>query len=421
MVKRLFAAATLVAFAFAAPRAAPAFAETAVAQKPDIAGLSQERLAKLVSVFRSDVDEGRIPGAVIVVARNGQVALFEAVGFRDRAAGAKMEKDAIFRLYSMTKPVVSVAAMMLVEEGRMLLSDPVSKFMPELKGLKVGVEKAGPDGKPVLETVPAAREMTVQDLLRHTSGLTYGVFGRSLVKAAYNEAKTLDASQTSGELVAKLAKLPLAFQPGTIWDYSQSTDLLGVLVERVSGKPLDMFIEERILKPLGMKDSGFFVPEAQHGRIAEAQPEGGKPQNLLPVKQRPTFLAGGHGMVGTAADYLRFTTMLLNGGELDGVRLLSRKTVEYMTSDHLGGLSRGPAFGAGPGYGFGLGFAVRTQPGVAPLPGSVGDYFWAGLAGTYFVVDPKERIIAIMMIQAPGPRAYYWALFRTLVYAALVK
>jgi CubicO group peptidase (beta-lactamase class C family) len=261
----------------------------------------------------------------------------------------------------------------------------------------------------------------VQDLLRHTSGITYGIFGRSLVKSAYNALNPLDGNQTSGEFVAKLAKLPLAFPPGTTWDYGQSTDLLGVLVERVSGKPLDMVVEERILKPLGMKDSGFFVPEAEHGRIAEAQPLDGKPQTLLAVTRRPTFLAGGHGMVSTAADYLRFTTMLLNGGELDGVRLLSKKTIEYMSSDHLGSLSRGPAYSPGPGYGFGLGFAVRMLPGVAPVPGTVGDYYWGGLGGTYFWIDPKEKLIAILMLQAPGQREYYRMLFRDLVYAALVR
>jgi CubicO group peptidase (beta-lactamase class C family) len=290
-----------------------------------------------------------------------------------------------------------------------------------LKGLQVGVEKPGPEGKPVLERVPAAREMTVQDLLRHTSGITYGIFGRSLVKTAYNALNPLDGNQTSGEFVAKLAKLPLAFQPGTTWDYGQSTDLLGVLIERVAGKPLDMFVEERILKPLGMKDAGFFVPEAQQARLAEAQPEGGKPQRLLDVAKRPTFLAGGHGMVSTAGDYLRLTSMLLNGGELDGVRLLSKKSVEYMTNDHLGALSRGPAFSPGPGYGFGLGFGVRVMAGAAPVPGSVGDFYWGGLGGTYFWVDPKERLIAILMLQAPNQREYYRMLFRDMVYAALVK
>jgi CubicO group peptidase (beta-lactamase class C family) len=413
--------AAIAVLALAAPALRPASAETAVARQPDIAGLSQERLGKLRAVLRSDVNEGRIPGAVVLIARDGQIAMFEAIGFRDRAANAQMQKDAIFRLYSMTKPIVSVAAMMLVEEGRLLLSDPVSKHIPELKGLKVGVEKPGADGKPELELVPARREMTVQDLLRHTSGITYGIFGRSLVKAAYNALNPLDGNQTSGEFVAKLAKLPLAFQPGTTWDYGQSTDLLGVLIERIAGKPLDMFLEERILGPLGMKDAGFFVPEAQQGRLAEAQPEGGKPQRLLDVSKRPTFLAGGHGMVSTASDYLRFSQMLLNGGELDGVRLLSRKTVEYMTSNHLGDLSRGPAFSPGPGYGFGLGFGVRIMAGTASVPGSVGDYYWSGLGGTYFWVDPKERLIAILMLQAPSQRDYYRMLFRDMVYAALVK
>ena len=419
MPKRVLALALLAALA--APAALPASAQTAIGRPSEIAGLSQERLGKLAAVFRDDVADGRIPGVVVLVARDGQVAMFEAIGFRDRATNARMQKDAIFRLYSMTKPIVSVAAMMLVEEGRLLLSDPVSKHIPELKGLKVGVEKPGADGKPELELVPVQREMTVQDLLRHTSGITYGIFGRSLVKTAYNALNPLDGNQTSGEFVAKLAKLPLAFQPGTTWEYGQSTDLLGVLIERSAGKPLDMFIEERIVKPLGMKDAGFFVPEAQQGRLAEAQPEGGRPQRLLDVSKRPTFLAGGHGMVSTASDYLRFSQMLLNGGELDGARLLSKKTVEYMTSNHLGGLSHGPAFSPGPGYGFGLGFGVRLMAGTAPVPGSVGDYYWGGLGGTYFWIDPKERLIAILMLQAPSRREYYRMLFRDMVYAALVR
>jgi CubicO group peptidase (beta-lactamase class C family) len=417
MLKRVFVLALVAGLAFAPP----AWAQSAVGRLPEVAGLSQERLARLAIVLRTDVAEGRIPGAVVLVARNGQIALFEAIGFRDRTANAPMQKDSIFRIYSMTKPVVSVAAMMLVEEGRILLSDPVAKHIPELKGLKVGVEKPGPDGKPELELVPAQREMTVHDLLRHTSGLTYGVFGRSLVKQAYLDANTLDANQTSGELISKFAKLPLAFQPGTAWEYGQSTDILGVLIERISGKPLDLFLEERIFRPLGMKGTSFFVPESQHGRLAQSQPVGGQPQALLDVRSKPAFLAGGHGLVSTAADYLRFTTMLLNGGELGGTRLLGRQTVAHMTENHLEPRMRRSLVAPGSGYSFGLGFGVRLQTGLASEPGTTGDYYWAGLGGTYFWVDPKERLIAILMLQAPNLRDYYRALFRNLVYAALVK
>jgi CubicO group peptidase (beta-lactamase class C family) len=323
-----------------------------------------------------------------------------------------MREDSIFRVYSMTKPIVSVAVMMLVEEAKLSLSDPVSKYIPELKGPKVGVEK---DGK--LEIVASQRDPTLQDLLRHTSGYTYGVFGKGMVKDLYAKAGVDRSDHTNAEFVSKLATVPLMYQPGTTWEYSRSTDVLGHVIERVTGQTLDAHLQARILGPLGMKDTAFFVEPAKQGRIAEAfakDPVSGAAQSLLPVRESPKFLAGGQGLVSTAADYLRFAQMLLNGGELEGVRLLSRKTVEYMTSDHLGTI-RGP----GPGYGFGLGFAVRQTSGVASTNGTGGDYNWAGLGGTYFWVDPKERLIAVWMMQAPNQRNYYREIYRNLVYAAL--
>ena len=381
-------------------------------------GLDPQRLQRLERLIQADVEKGRIPGAVMLISRDGKVVMNKAIGQQDAQKGVPMKLDSIFRIYSMTKPIVSVAAMMLVEEGRLQLSDPVSQHIPELKGLKVGVEKG--DG---LDLVAAVREPTVHDLLRHTSGFTYGVFGKNLVKEAYQKAGVDSWDQTNAEFIKKLATVPLMSQPGTQWEYSRSVDVLGVVVERVSGLPLDQFLQARILKPLGMKDTGFWVPADKQARIAEAfpvDPDSKQPVTLAEIRQAPKLLSGGGGMVSTAADYLRFTRMLMNGGELDGVRILSRKTVEYMTSDHIGTV-RGPTYIPGAGYGFGLGFAVRLADGLATTPGSAGDYNWGGLGGTYFWVDPKEKLIAIWMMQAPGQRTYYRGIFRDMVYAAMTK
>jgi CubicO group peptidase (beta-lactamase class C family) len=402
MMHRL--AAAFLAFAFVA----------GCANQPPASGrgFSAEGLARLDNAIRADVERGRIPGVVMMVQRDGQLAHSRTFGRQDPQSGAPMREDSIFRIYSMTKPIVSVGIMMLVEEGRITLSDPVSKHIPELKGLRVGVEKGGN-----LEIVAAQREPTIQDLLRHTSGFTYGVFGKSAVKELYTKNGVDSSDHSNAELVQKLAKVPLMYQPGTTWEYGRSTDVLGHVIEKVSGQPLDAWLQARILGPLGMKDTAFYADTARQPRIAEAfakDPDSGAPNNLLNVREPPKYLAGGQGLVSTAADYIRFGQMLLNGGELGGVRLLSRKTVNLMTSDHLGGI-RGPT----AGYGFGLGFAVRLADGVSPIEGSAGDYNWAGLGGTYFWVDPKERLVAVWMMQAPGPRNYYRELFRNLVYGAM--
>jgi CubicO group peptidase (beta-lactamase class C family) len=389
-------------------------------------GVSSTRLQVLTASVREDVQKGLYPGAVVLVMRNGNVVLSEAIGVQDPKSGAPMKTDSIFRIASMTKPIVSVGAMMLVEDGKVVLTDPVSKYLPELKGLKVGVEKKDASGADVLEEVPAQREMTVQDLLRHTSGLTYGIFGRSLVKQKYNEAKVFgDPSLTNAELVRRLSRLPLAYQPGTTWEYSHSTDVLGALVEKVSGQSLDVYLAEKIFKPLRMKDTGFFVEPSQQGRIAEpfdVDPDTKSPVRVADVRTPPQLLSGGTGLVSTAGDYARFGQMLLNGGELDGVRILSRKTVEFMTADQLGpAIARTPAYMPGPGYGFGLGFAVRTSEGGPSVPGSVGDYLWSGTSGTTFFVDPKEKLVSVWMMQRPNllANAVIWRRYRSLVYAAL--
>ena len=401
--------------------------------KPESTQLSAQRLARIGEALGADITNGIIPGAVALVVRNGTVAYHKAFGFSDREKQRPMLPDSIFRIASMTKPMVSVAIMMLVEEGRIRLVNPVSTYLPEMRGLKVGVEKTDKAGKRKLDSQAARREMSVQDLLRHTSGLTYGQFGDSLVKAAYRKAKVFDADQTTAEFITKLSKLPLQNQPGEVWDYSMSTDVLGCIVEVVAGLDLDRFIAERITGPLGMRDTGFMVSAKDADRIAEAQVDpktGERPPMSRTLTRRPKFLSGGGGMVSTAPDYLRFAQMLLGGGEREGVRILSRKSVELMRSDHL---PPGIAFSATTraqfeesapipefGQGFGLGFCVRKEAGLNPVPGSVGDFYWSGVHGTYFWIDPSEQLIGILMLCAPDLRRHYRALMRQLTYQALL-
>lgn len=377
-------------------------------------GLEATRVDKLEQAFAADVERKRFPGAVLLLSRDGKVAYEKALGVQDPVTGAPMRVDSIFRIYSMTKPVVSVVAMQLVEEGRIRLDDPVTQHIPELKGLSVGVET---DGK--LEIVPAQREITIRDLLRHTSGFTYGVFGKGMVKTLYGKEGVDSTDLTNAELVQRLTKVPLMYQPGTVWEYGRSTDVLGHLIERVTGQPLDQVLEERVFKPLKMPDTGFWVPMTQMDRIAEAfdkDPDSAAAYRLLQVRYKPKYLAGGQGLVSTARDYLRFSQMLLNGGELDGVHIVSKHSLDQMTSNQLGDI-KGPA----AAYGFGLGFAVRLTDEGGTVPGRAGEYNWAGFGGTAFWVDPREGLIAILMMQAPNQRTHYRTLYRNLVYESLAK
>jgi CubicO group peptidase (beta-lactamase class C family) len=382
------------------------------AQPADV-GLCPDRTQRLMDVLRREVASGRLPGAVAMIARRGQIGLFEAVGQQDPATGTPMQTDSIFRIYSMTKPVVSVAVMMLVERGQLLLSDPVSRWLPEYANQQVATASG-------LE--PVRQAATVQDLLRHTAGLTYEFLGDSAVQRQYGAVRIASRERTNAEFSQTLAAVPLQFQPGTVWAYSRATDVLGRLVEVVSGQGLGAFLQAEIFGPLGMMDTGFAVPPDQHHRIAEPfahDPDGGVPMKVLEPRQVPAMEGGGGGLMSTAMDYTRFLQCLRNRGELDGVRLLGPHTVDYMTADHLGGM---PADGTllPPGHGFGLGFAVRTHLGLSPVPGSVGLYYWGGIAGTTFFVDPALDMYAMLMIQAPNQRDYYRPLFRDLVYAALV-
>jgi CubicO group peptidase (beta-lactamase class C family) len=400
---------------------------------PEEVGISTQRLKRLSAAFQSDVDKGVIPGAVILIARDGKVAFFDAFGFQDHEKRIPMKADSIFRIASMTKPITSIALMMLVEEGKIQIDDLLALYLPEFKDLKVGVEQVVPEtGKRSLSLEPPRRGPTIQDLLRHTSGFTYDVFGDSLVKTAYQAANLRDSNQTLAEFTSRLAKLPLAYHPGTTWEYSFSTDVLGRVIEVVSGVPFDEFVSDRVLRPLKMTSTGFFVPESDAGRLAEPQLDSttGRRPALLDVTRKPSFPSGGGGIVSTAADYARFSQMLLNGGELDGARVLSPHTISLMTADHLPPgtpIGLGGQFGSlkpdlEDGQGFGLGFAVRVAPGHNPYPGSVGEFYWVGATGTAFWVDPKERLVAILMIQLPLTQTrHYRSLIRNLVYQALTN
>ena len=365
------------------------------------------------------VDAGRLSGAVMHIERRGELAFAQALGRQDPARAAPMRSDAIFRVYSMTKPLVSVAVMMLFEQGRVQLNDPVAKHLPAFADVRVGVERDG-----VLSLEAPARAMTVQDLLRHTAGLTYEFHEPSKVRSLYIEANLFSRRRSNAEFCEVLAALPLMCSPGARWEYSRATDVLGRLIEVLSGEPLGVHLHRVIFAPLGMADTAFHVPPAQQHRLAEGfstDPDTGATVAMHGVRTPPTFESGGGGLVSTAADYMRFCRLLLNGGTLDGVRLLGHHTLALMTADHVDthGADHTARDQLPPGYGFGLGFAVRTHAGMSALPGSVGSFGWSGAAGTLFIVDPAEQLTAVLMVQALGQAEEVRALFQSLVYAAL--
>jgi CubicO group peptidase (beta-lactamase class C family) len=386
--------------------------------KPEQLGLSTVRLQRMSDAFKREIDKGTLPGATVMVARRGQIGWFEALGRQSPAASAPMAHNSIFRIFSMTKPIVSVGIMMLVEEGYFLLSDPVAKFIPEFADQKVGVENNGK-----LDLVPLKRVMTVQDLLRHTSGITYDHTGNGLVQQMYQQSRLRSRKITNAEHATLVASLPLVCQPGAEWNYSRSTDILGRIIEIVSGKTLSAFLTERILAPLQMTETAFHTGPENVGRLAEpfpVDPWNGEKVELFDMLEKPVMESGGGGLVSTTTDYARFCQMLLNGGVLDGNRLIGRKTLELMTSDHLGpSVKVGDSPLMPAGHGFGLGFAVRTAKGMAPFPGSLGEFFWSGMAGTFFWIDPVEQMFVVFMMQGPVQRHYIRAQLRNLVHAAL--
>jgi len=384
--------------------------------KPETLGLSHSRLQAMSDAFKREIDKGTVPGVTVLVARRGQVGWFEALG-KQAPAGPAMALDSIFRIFSMTKPIVSVGIMALVEDGHLLLGDPVAKFIPEFADQKVGVVSGGR-----LDLVPPKRPMTVQDLLRHTSGLTYEHQGDGPVHKLYQESRVRSRKITNAEHAALVASFALVCHPGDEFNYSRSTDILGRIIEVISGKSLGTFLTERVLAPLQMTETGFSTSEANAGRLAqpfEADPWTGDKVALFNMLEQPIMESGGGGLVSTTMDYARFALMLRNGGTLDGVRIIGRKTLELMASDHLGPdvVTNGTLLS--PGHGFGLGFAVRREAGIAPFPGSVGQYFWSGIAGTFFWIDPKEDLFTVFMTQGPGQRDFTRTLVRDLVYAAV--
>lgn len=384
-------------------------------------GFCPQRLQRIQVVLQSEVDRQRLPGAVAVVARRGQTALFESVGQLDPGSGKPMALDAIFRIYSMTKPIVSAAVMMLAEQGRLLLSDPVAKYLPEFGAQQVCHRV---DGHVKLQ--PARHGASLHDLLRHTAGLTYEFLGSAPVQRQYAQARIGSRERSNSELCATLAGLPLMFEPGSVWEYSRATDVLGRIVEVISGQTLGEYLRQAIFEPLGMHETWFSVPPDQRHRLAEPfarDPDGGMTMRVYKIDEPASLESGGGGLLSTAGDYARFLQCMLNRGELDGTRLLGPRTVEFMTTDHLGQIpvNAGASRDLLPvGYGFGLGFAVRQALGVVAAPGSPGTYFWAGLGGTSFFVDPQLDLFGILMLQAPNQREYYRMLFANLVYAALI-
>jgi CubicO group peptidase (beta-lactamase class C family) len=385
--------------------------------RPESLGLSPVRLQRMSDAFKREVDKGTVPGVTVMVARRGQIGWFDAVGRQSPAASAPMAHDTIFRIFSMTKPIVSVGIMMLVEDGHFILNDPVAKFIPEFADQKVGVENKGK-----LELVPVKRQMTIQDLLRHTSGLTYDHTGNGLVQQLYQQSRLRSRKISNAEHATMIAGMPLVCQPGAEWNYSRSTDVLGRIIEVVSGKSLGAFLTERILAPLQMTETAFHTGEANAARLAEPfpiDPWNGEKVQLFNMLEKPVMESGGGGLVSTTMDYARFCQMLLNGGSLDGNRIIGRKTLQLMASDHLapGVKVDSPLMPAG--HGFGLGFAVRTHQGMAPFPGSPGQFFWSGMAGTFFFIDPAEDLFTVFMMQGPGQREYTRTMLRDLVYAAV--
>jgi CubicO group peptidase (beta-lactamase class C family) len=395
--------------------------------KPEAVGMSSERLALIGKQINAEIARDQLPGAVLAIVRRGKLVHFEAYGYLDKAAGIPMRTDAIFNIASMTKPMAAVAALQLYEQGRLLIDDPVSKYIPKFANMQVAVMDAKKEN--IVERVPAARKITMQDLFRHTSGLIYGGRGATPVHKLFPEGSTQAAlTMTGPEFLDNLSSRPLLYQPGTVWDYGFGLDVLGLIVEQLTGQSLGRYLQEHVWNPLGMHDTHFVVPADKLNRYAKAlpvDPETGQPQSLRPLTQPTKFECGGGCVASTASDYLRFALMLANKGTYGDQRVLGRKTVEYMVSNHLApdvknliGQTGDPTRAD---YGFGLGVAVRTTPGVARTMGSVGEFAWPGASGTNWWVDPREELTVVWMAHSPGSiRWRYRQMVNALVYQALV-
>jgi CubicO group peptidase (beta-lactamase class C family) len=394
---------------------------------PAGAHFNPQKLERVGDYLRDQVAQGKIPGAILLIQQHGKPVYHEFFGVRDVATKQPMTDDTIFRLFSMTKPITSVVAMMLIEEGKFRLEDPVAKYIPAFANVKVGVEKKNEDGTKTLELVPPNRPPTILDLMRQTSGITYGFYGDSLVRKAYAAADIYAGDFDNAEFAERIAKLPLHDQPGTLWQYGHSTDILGRIMELVSGKSLLEIEKEKLLVPLGMVGTGFYVTDPEQKKlIAKPMPNdsnfrvGFESFPEVPMK----WESGGGGMNSTLADLTRFSQMVLNGGKLDGKTYLSPKTFALMTSDHVGpgsGVGRDYFYFPGDGFGFGLGFGVRTDPGNAKPPpaGSLGELKWDGASGCYFVIDRKQDMFFVLLEQTPSERQKIQPTVKRLIYEAM--
>jgi CubicO group peptidase (beta-lactamase class C family) len=406
-----------------------AFAEDPLPRaRPENVGMSSERLARISTVLKADIEAGRIPGAVIAIARHGKLVMLDAYGWRDKAAGVAMTTDTIFNIASMTKPMTTVGALMLYEQGKILIDDPLSKYFPKFANMRVAARDA--NGEPTAETVPANRQITIQDLLRHTSGLVYGGRGTTLVHKMYPSGSGDAAREYDGAaFLDKLASAPLLYQPATVWDYGFGLDITGLIVEQISKQTLGQYLQANLFKPLGMTDTGFSISPDNAARYAKplpVDPDTGKPQARSPELTQPVkFECGGGCAASTASDYLRFAMMLMDHGRFGEAQLLGRKTVDYMLSDQLGPNIKNLIGNADPtraDYGFGLGLALRTTPGVVRLMGSVGQFSWPGASGTDWWVDPKEELAVVYLSAVPGPlRWHYRQKINAMVYQAIVE
>jgi CubicO group peptidase (beta-lactamase class C family) len=406
-----------------------AFAEEPLPRaKPEEVGLSSERLSRIGETLKADIEAGRIPGAVIAIARHGKLVAFDAYGWRDKASGIAMTTDTIFNIASMTKPMTTVGALMLYEQGKILMNDPLAKYFPKFSNLRVAARDAA--GEPTAETVSADRPITIQDLMRHTSGLIYGGRGNTLVHKMYPAGSSDAAREYDGAaFMDKLASLPLLHQPATIWDYGFGLDVLGLTIETITKQSLGQYLQANLFAPLGMTDTGFSISPEKAARYAKPLPNDpgtGKPQARTPELTQPLkFECGGGCAASTASDYLRFAMMLMNGGRTGEARLLGPRTVAYMLSDQLGPNIKNLVGNADPtraDYGFGLGLAVRTTPGVVRMMGSVGQFSWPGASGTDWWVDPKEELAVVYLSAAPGPiRWHYRQKINALVYQAIIE
>ena len=390
--------------------------------RPQDVGLSPERLAYVAEVLNADIAAGKMPGAVLAIARRGKLAFLETYGMRDKAAGAAMTADALFNIASMTKPVTALAALQLFEQGRLLIDDPVAKYFPQFETMKVAVLDDKQDK--IVDTVPASRQITLHDLMRHTSGLVYGGRGTTAVHKLFPEGSGVAGSGMSArEVLDKLSGAPLYHQPGAVWDYGFGLDVLGLVIEQIAGMSLGEYFRQHIFTPLGMDDTGYLIPPEKAGRYAVGLSDGSTGPVLHDPRKPLKFECGGACLASSATDYLRFAQMLLNRGKFGGERILSRKAAEFMLSNHLSDKVDNRIANADPtraGYGFGLGLAVRTKDGVTPMLGSAGEFNWPGAGGTNWWGDPREDMAVVYMAVTPGPiRWHYRQLVNALVYQAI--